>query len=367
VLALGREHSCVIERDGAVACWGRGDHGELGDGKFRDTAPLGAASPVVVSRLGSVAELAAGQYHVCALRSDDHRVLCWGGAFNGQLGDGDVHDGEPGVAVPTEMDLTDVVHLAAGGGDHTCALMGDHTVRCWGDNLFGQLGNDTRDDSAVPVAVKGLTAVAQVAAGTFQSCALLEDRTVKCWGSGGADLTTGQGITNPVPVPIVGLAEVTRIVAGGDFSCALLATGHVECWGEGDTGQLGDGKRNDSNLTPVDVQGLDDAVQLSAGRSHACALRRDRSLVCWGDGEFGQLGDRIFHNGFPTDVSIPTPATAFTDVTEVSCGGAHTCVRTSTSTVECVGRGQHGELGDGEIYDDPPGSLVAVKTLVSIR
>src|SRR6187551_2126016 len=33
-LALGGPHSCALKLDGTVACWGRGDHGELGDGEF---------------------------------------------------------------------------------------------------------------------------------------------------------------------------------------------------------------------------------------------------------------------------------------------------------------------------------------------
>jgi alpha-tubulin suppressor-like RCC1 family protein len=153
-------------------------------------------------------------------------------------------------------------------------------------------------------------------------------------------------------------------VVGNSFACALLDSGHVECWGEGDIGQLGDGNENDSNNTPVSVQDVSDAVQLAAGRNHVCALRRDGTVVCWGDGESGQLGDGVFHDGYPNWVKTPVRATAFSDVIEVSCGGNHTCVRTSTNAVKCVGGGEHGQLGNGTFYEKQPfGSATAVDAL----
>ena len=354
----------MIRADGKVSCWGRGDHGELGDGAFRDMAPFGAATPVVVDGLDAVTQLVAGQYHLCALASGDQRVRCWGGAFKGQLGDGSLHPAEAGVPRPLAIDLPNVVQLAANGGDHTCALLMDRTVRCWGDNLFGQLGSGSTDVTPSPVAVKGLTRVVQVAAGTTQSCAVLDDATVVCWGDGGVDSTTGSEIMHVAPVPIVGLGKVASVVVGNSVACSLSDDGHVKCWGEGDIGQLGDGLSNDSNLTPVDVQGLDHVVHLAAGRNHVCALRDDRTLKCWGSGEFGQLGDGKFHQGFPNGVSSPTPATVFSDVREVACGGAHTCVRTFANAVKCAGNGNYGQLGDGKIYDTLPfGSSAAVDAI----
>src|SRR5207244_12126883 len=133
---------------------------------------------------------------------------------------------------------------------------------------------------------------------------------------------------------------------GGDFTGAVVSGGKVLGWGEGSAGQLGNGDRLDS-ADPVEVKGLTDVVQISAGQLTACALRRDRSLYCWGNGEFGELGDDVYHNGFPTYVTEPVRATVFDDVVEVSCGNGHTCVRTSKDEVWCVGAGRDGQLGDG--------------------
>ena len=32
-------------------------------------------------------------------------------------------------------------------------------------------------------------------------------------------------------------------------------------------------------------------VQVSAGDNHACALKSDGTVACWGGNSFGQLGD----------------------------------------------------------------------------
>jgi hypothetical protein len=66
--------------------------------------------------------------------------------------------------------------------DHVCARTTDGDAFCWGNNVFGQLGNGTRTDSAVPVAVKDLANVTSMSAGCFHTCASLGNGAVKCWG-----------------------------------------------------------------------------------------------------------------------------------------------------------------------------------------
>ena len=71
-----------LRPDGTVACWGRNQKGQLGDGTTVDRS-----APVTVAGLGDVAALAAGRYHACAVLGDG-TVRCWGNNFSGQLGDG---------------------------------------------------------------------------------------------------------------------------------------------------------------------------------------------------------------------------------------------------------------------------------------
>lgn len=366
-IALGGPHSCALKLDGTVACWGRGDHGELGDDVFHVTAPTGLAAPVAVDGLTGVAALSLGLSHSCALLSDAGGVVCWGAGNNGQLGDGSFHtQDDGGVATPRAVVLPEAIQIAT-SGDHACALLADTTVQCWGFNLFGQLGNGDTTRSATPAAVPDLSGVAQLAVGKFQTCALMDDQTVQCWGSGGVNNQAGTAINLLQPTLIEGIDDAVAIAAGDGFTCAIVAGGAVKCWGEGDVGQLGDGQENDSNTTIVTVTGLSGIVQLSAGARHVCALDDRQALKCWGDGEYGQLGDGVYHNGSPWFVTEPVVADVFSDaIVEVACGETHTCIRTSQDEVQCIGQGSYGQLGDGSFHATLPFGLAMPFTVLGL-
>src|SRR5438067_8148040 len=73
----------------------------------------------------------------------------------------------------------------------------------WGNNFWGQLGNNSTMDSQNPVAVSGLSAVNGIAGGWWHSLALNSDGTVWAWGYNregelGNDSTTNSSI--PVQV-----------------------------------------------------------------------------------------------------------------------------------------------------------------------
>jgi len=83
-------------------------------------------------------------------------VKCWGSNNAGQLGNGKNAPSNVPVYV---IGLGDQVKVTAimGGYWHTCALLSTGTVKCWGLNYDGQLGNETYDDSNVPVPVSNLS------------------------------------------------------------------------------------------------------------------------------------------------------------------------------------------------------------------
>jgi hypothetical protein len=98
----------------------------------------------------------------------DGTAWCWGDNSAGQLGMGLV-----GGVSPTPVDVVDLhvrpVSLSAGGG-HTCAMTSDGEVLCWGGNYYGQLGDGTTTSRATPVPIAGLTGVLAVAGGAHQTC-----------------------------------------------------------------------------------------------------------------------------------------------------------------------------------------------------
>jgi alpha-tubulin suppressor-like RCC1 family protein len=90
-------------------------------------------------------------------------------------------------------------------------------------------------------------------------------------------------------VLVKGLSGVTAIAAGGEFSLARLSNGTLMAWGAGEEGQLGNGKKAKS-ATPVLVKGLSEVVAIAAGREHALALLANGTVMSWGSNLSLQLG-----------------------------------------------------------------------------
>ena len=178
-ITAGDSHTCALLITGGVKCWGRNRSGQIGDNTDSDRL-----TPVEVSGLASgVAQITAGDSHTCALLSTGG-VKCWGYNHHGQIGD-NTSGFDNDRLTPVEVSsLTSGVAQITAGYMHTCALLITGGVKCWGDNGYGQIGDNTfGTDRLTPVEVSGLTSgVAQITAGVQHTCALLSTGGVKCWG-----------------------------------------------------------------------------------------------------------------------------------------------------------------------------------------
>lgn len=198
----------------------------------------------------------------------------------------------------------------ASGRAHAVAVRTDGSVLTWGANEAGQLGLGTVDAVNVrrpPTVVPGASGAVTAAAGEEFSLVLLADGSVLSWGANaegqlghgpaGAFPRPGQAMP-PVPVPakVVGLDRVTQIAAGARFALALREDGTVMAWGDGQLGALGDGKGTGSGSHyavpfPRPVSGLAGVTAIAAGTAFGLALLEDGSVRGWGANEYGQLGD----------------------------------------------------------------------------
>jgi hypothetical protein len=223
----------------------------------------------------------------------------------------------PTPPVPTPTSAPAWTAVAGGGSGHVCAIR-DGTVYCWGENEMGELGDGTTTNRFAPdVPVGGLGRVVDVSAGIRFTCAVAADGSVWCWGE-----NLGDDGTTSVPEQVPGIDDAVAIAAGGAHACALRSGGGIACWGLGQLGQLGNGTivHNNGNPDPVAVSGIDDAVLVTAGWNHSCALRADGTVWCWGgngDGAtgYGQIGDGTLDNA-----SSPVQVAGLADVVAVTAG-----------------------------------------------
>lgn len=341
-LAAGAGHTCLLTKEGDIKCWGHDAFGQLGD--VVDVSVSVSGTPVEVKGLAQDnLNLAAGAYHTCAVTGAG-RVKCWGKNEHGQLGDGTQKDSSTPVDV---IGLAQEVKAVAAGAEHTCALTAGGAILCWGQNNAGQLGNGRSQDSLTPVQVDGLTSgVSALAAGVEFNCALMSDGRVMCWGSGSAGQLGDDSLVNHnTPVEVSGLdGEVRAIAAGWYHACALMSAGNVKCWGAGDGS-------DPNSARPVEVSGLADGVEaITAGAGHSCALTSAGGVKCWGDNYFDQLGNGTFlSSGSAINGELVDVPGLVKGVVEIVAGENHTCALLSEGGVKCWGDGSSGQLGDGTI------------------
>jgi alpha-tubulin suppressor-like RCC1 family protein len=294
--SAGAGHTCAVTTSGQVKCWGMNTQGQLGDGTTTDSnSPVAVRNSADTAPLTGVAEVHVGRLMTCA-RMTTGGVKCWGlNSSGGQLGDGTTSDS----ALPVDV-LTTTGGAPLGGAtaltvgdDHACVLLTSTGLKCWGGNGSGNLGDGTTTLRRTPVDVDGLTSgVAQVSASGYGTCAVTTSGAAKCWGMN-TQGQLGDGTTSNAasPVNVSGLTSgVASVSMSSYFGCAVTTSGAAKCWGPNWDGELGNGT-SDGSLVPVSVSGLSSATSsISAGRNHACAVKTDGALQCWGWNGVGQLG-----------------------------------------------------------------------------
>lgn len=256
------------------------------------------------------------------------------------------------------------------GREHALFLRTDGTVWSWGQNTWGQLGDGTITDRAIPVQVDGLTNISAIASGGRHNLALAQDGTVWAWGESSCgqlgyarvttecdpvpsnlgldsfdDVTVG-AVLRSLPVSVTAnqvatLNGVIAIAAGAFHSLALKSDGTVWAWGANGVGQLGDNTTT-TRAVPSAVSGLSDIVAIAAGANHNLALKRDGTVWAWGFNAVGQLG-----NGSTTDSSSPIQVTGLSTVRTIGAGEWHSLVVKNDGTVWAWGRNVAGQLGNG--------------------
>jgi alpha-tubulin suppressor-like RCC1 family protein len=275
-IAAGSSCSVALCSDGTVSTWGYNSSGQLGNNTVTTRSAPGAVNTAngISALYGkSVVSIAAGNGHILALCADG-TLVAWGDNTFGQLGSNSVGYNALPVAVNTAPGVSSLygksVVAFAAGGDHSLALCSDGSVSSWGNNFYGNLGNNTTTQSSVPVAVNttsGISALygktlAAVSAAGYNNMGLCTDGSVVTWGYNIFGQLGNNSTTNsPVPVAVntaSGISAlygktVRAIVTGGanhDNSTALCSDGTLTAWGDNSLGDLGNGGTTNS-LVPV--------------------------------------------------------------------------------------------------------------------
>ena len=328
--ASGGTVSCAVMTSGELRCWGSTDYGQLGDG--------GGTKRTTPARVLNIAKADALWVGTGTCARDAGHVKCWGADGDAVLGfEGPPYYADTPVAFAA-LDTATQVDIADGQG---CGL-GSRGLACW-----------TKDTRGVPTPVPDTSTVREVAVAQAHACARLDDGTAICWGDSLAVLGRGGTVPDPEsgpygPAPVKGLTDVAQLSAGTATTCARLTTGKIRCWGA--AGVLGDGSRVSTTAvtTPTTVKGITDAtfVAVNTRGSEACAIKKDRTIACWGHEIYGEFGDWDKEQDY-VDRLVPVSARGIKDVIGLAIGDGDTCVLVDGGAVQCLGGNQYGEVGDG--------------------
>lgn len=378
-VAVGEAHTCALDAEGGVWCWG--------DDTFRQLAPSPGRRPKIAAQrprrvpLPPQEAVEAGPLSTCA-QGPNGWTRCWGelnalvafdrfavgsrlcgvladpsgpppmnpldfekrspqpvrggGPLTGALactGDASAFNdgGDPVALTGPEGPLAvaeprGAIALAV-GHRHACAVDGTGQPWCWGANATGQLGVDGDAARALPV-----------------KAGEAEHPLIRLMGPSD-DFER--------PPPLMGRhGPVSAISVGSHHSCALHRSGQVSCWGRGTYGALGvpaHPRPRDRALGPLEmpfalpVVGVSDAVALVDGQDHTCAIRPDGQLWCWGDNQGGQLGDGTLDSRARAAPVRGLPGR----VVRADGGRQHTCAVIEDGSLWCWGENRRGQLGDG--------------------
>jgi alpha-tubulin suppressor-like RCC1 family protein len=373
-ISLGAGHTCVtinVTGNDTIKCWG--DNSSMQIANATTTNNIGDQINEMGSNLTALSpttnfyQVASGKNHSCAL--DGTTVKCWGDDSFGQVGDGAASG--PYSTPQAVSGLGGAVSQIVVGDNHSCALLTGGTVQCWGDNTFGQLGmNAPTANATVATAVSGLSGIIAISAGGDHTCAIQgTPRYVYCWGDNdygqlGQDNTNNLGdvagemtTLSTDPISFISGFTPNRLALGKDHSCALSTSGAAICWGKNLYGQLGVDNVNAygssatypmSSLVGINT-GAASFSKISAGGDSTCLITSGNLLQCFGSNTYGQLGiESIASVGQNTGDMIAIHTTDLGSslyATSVSLGDSHTCAILNNGQVKCFGLNTFGQLG----------------------
>jgi len=288
--------------------------------------------------------LGLGAFHSCVVINGS--AWCWGDNTYGQLGDNSTTSRASAVSV---QGFASEVQAIVGANNNSYALV-NGGVQAWGDNSQGQLGSNSTTNSLVPVPVQGLSSGVQtVVAGWYHAC-VLTGGEVWCWGWNKYGQLGNTGGESDVPVLVQGLPSGVQAIAAGENHTCVLVADDVWCWGLDADAQLGYVSSDYSTLfpynpNPVKVAGIPSGVRkIVAGGNRNCVLV-DGKVWCWG---------KTNPPSGPAANAVPAMVSGLSSVARaIAVGGEHACALLDDG-IMCWGRSDAGQLGNNSFASSSP-------------
>ncbi|MEO0593147.1 MAG: hypothetical protein AAFZ38_06160 [Myxococcota bacterium] len=233
-LSTRYSHVCAIVEPNELWCWGRNEERQLA--RADELGFVDALEPVRVAPQRDWIQVSVGQGHSCAIDTEGG-LWCWGRNTQGQAGAG----AEINADVARVAQRSDFIAVRA-EQNHSCALSVEGQMWCFGENAFGELGDGTTELRTSPVLAASGERFVDLELGTFNTCGRREDGVLRCWGmleAGvlGTGLSSDPLTTEPITMNVE--PPWTSLRLGRVHSCGRREDGSLWCSGVNDASQLG--------------------------------------------------------------------------------------------------------------------------------
>ncbi len=162
--------------------------------------------------------------------------------------------------------------------------------------------------------------------------------------------------TNPTSANVI----VANSTSPSKASTSQGPGGAAITWGDNYHGQLGQIFKDEYELSPVPVEGVNGITEIAAGASFDLALLGDGAVVSWGGNLYGELGDdtrlanweegygHVAVREWVRGAKEPSEFPPLTGVKQIAAGGVHGLALMQNGTVTAWGNNEYGQLGDGK-------------------
>jgi alpha-tubulin suppressor-like RCC1 family protein len=318
-----------------------------------------------------IMDVVLGENHTMFL-THQGRVFTFGDNRYGQLGDGTNQDRFVPIEITQSFLLNQdetITKLFSGWG-HSAAISSKNKVFTWGRNDSGQLGNDSNTHKDSP---QDMTkhfelslneTIITMSLGWGHSAALTSNSRLMTWGKNDSG-QLGDGTTDNTNIPIditnkfrvLEQDNIQKISLGSSHSGMLTSSGRIFMWGRNVYGQLGDGSANSKSLPTeitenVTLNTNEKILDLVLGWGHSSITTSSNRIFMWGFNQFGQLGNQTNEDTrIPIDISPNYSLSNHEDIESLQLGSNHSGFTTSQQILYIFGFNQFGQLGN-QTFDE---------------
>jgi alpha-tubulin suppressor-like RCC1 family protein len=353
-ISAGGAHTIALRDGGTLWTWGRNNNGQLGIGSSGSTI---YNTPQQVGTQTNWSKISAGNSHCLALKNDN-TLWAWGRNSDGQVG---VDSNSSMFVSPQQIGTDNDWLMISAGDEYSFAIKTNGTLWAWGDNINGQLGDNSTEDRDAPVQIGTDNDWNWISAGTSHTLAIKKNGTLWAWGSN-SDFKFGANTPANSPIPIqIGTDSNWKIVrAARDHSIGLkTGSSNLWVWGGNTSGQLAD-NTNVGKDTPTEITSLGIIKTIAKGHQNTFFIKEsDNTLWSSGGNSSGQLGNG---NNDPKNFAVNEFSTS-NNWLMVDSKVSHTVAIKSDGTLYTWGANLFGQLGEGSQSPKNKPVLITCPTL----